>query len=206
MNSPNVMVFFGSGQYLVNADKSSTDLNHFYGVWDRGDTSLSAADLVEQTFKSGFADSNGNSARVLTRNTVDYISGEHGWYFELDVSGERSVTNSLVRGDIVFFNSFVPVSEPCSVGGFGFQFAVDMITGGSPEDVVIDTNNDGVIDENDKATNGLTSESIGALMQDGFLPEPVIVEDISYTADDPTKVIDLKKIPKGRFSWQELVQ
>ena len=53
-NSPNVMVFFGSGQYLVNADKTSTDLNHFYGVWDRGDDDLDETDLVQQTYDTSF--------------------------------------------------------------------------------------------------------------------------------------------------------
>ncbi|MEE8364660.1 MAG: PilC/PilY family type IV pilus protein, partial [Gammaproteobacteria bacterium] len=33
-NAPNIMVYFGSGQYLVDADKSSTDVQSFYGVWD----------------------------------------------------------------------------------------------------------------------------------------------------------------------------
>jgi type IV pilus assembly protein PilY1 len=48
-NEPNVMVFFGSGQYLVDSDKTSTDDNYFYGVWDKGDNTLDDGDLVEQT-------------------------------------------------------------------------------------------------------------------------------------------------------------
>jgi type IV pilus assembly protein PilY1 len=201
------MVYFGSGQYLVDADKSNTDTNHFYGVWDRGDAGITSADLVQQTYESGFSDANGDAARVLTRNPVDYAGGvDYGWFFELPDSGERSVTNPVVRGGIVFFNSFVPVEDPCSVGGFGFRFAVDMITGGSPDDVAIDTNDDGIIDENDKASDGVTTDTVAAIRQEGFLPEPVFIEDIAYTAETPSKVIKLKDIPKGRFSWQELIQ
>ena len=205
-NSPNVMVYFGSGQYLVDGDKTNTDANYFYGVWDRGDDSITDSDLVQQTFQSGFTDMGGSTARVLSRNTVDYAGGDYGWYFELPDSGERSVTNPVVRGGIVFFNSFTPVDDPCSVGGYGFRFAVDMITGGSPDDVAIDTNNDGVIDENDRASNGITSDTVAAIRQEGFLPEPVFIEDIAYTAETPSKVVKLKNIPKGRFSWQELIQ
>jgi len=205
-NSPNVMVYFGSGQYLVDGDKTSTDTNYFYGVWDRGDTGITDSDLVQQTYENGFTDTGGNTVRVLSRNLVDYAGGDYGWFFELPDSGERSVTNPVVRGGIVFFNSFVPIDDPCSVGGFGFRFAVDMITGGSPDDVAIDTNNDGVIDENDKASNGVTSDTIAAIRQEGFLPEPVFIEDIAYTAETPSKVVKLKNIPKGRFSWQELIQ
>ena len=82
-----------------------------------------------------------------------------------------------------------------------------MITGGSPDEVAIDANNDGVIDDNDKASDGSGNyDTIAAIHQEGFLPEPVFIEDIAYTAETPSKVIKLKDIPKGRFGWQELIQ
>ncbi len=200
-NAPNVMVYFGSGQYLTNADKSSTFDNYFYGVWDRGIMDLNDTSLVQQFYDGAF------SERVLSRNPVDYAGNDRGWFFELPEDGERSVTRPVVRGGVVFFNSFVPVSDPCSVGGFGFRFAVDMVTGGSPDEVAIDSNEDGVIDDNDKATDTSgNTDTIAAIRQEGFLPEPVFIEDIAYTAETPSKVAKLKEIPKGRFSWQELIQ
>jgi len=144
---------------------------------------------------------------VLTRNVVDYTAGgDHGWFIELDINGERSVTNPVLRGGVVFFNTFVPVTDPCSVGGFGYRFALDMITGGSPDEVVIDTNGDGIINDQDKATNGTDTDTIAAIRQEGFLPEPVFIEDIAYTAETPSKVAELPEPPTGRFGWQELVQ
>jgi len=200
-NDPNVMVFFGTGQYLTDADKTSTDANYFYGVWDKGDDGLHDSDLVEQTYDPNF------SERVLTRNPVDYLTGKYGWYFALPDSGERSVTNPVVRGSLVFFNSFVPVSDPCSVGGFGFRFAVNLIDGGSPDEVAIDTNDDGYIDDNDKVTDASgNTDTIAAIRQEGFLPEPVFIEDIAYTAETPSKVKELPSPPTGRFGWQELLQ
>ncbi|MCP4981760.1 MAG: hypothetical protein GY935_14850 [Gammaproteobacteria bacterium] len=200
-NDPNVMVFFGSGQYLVNADKTSTDDNYFYGVWDKGDNNLDEGDLVEQTYDNGF------SERVLTRNPVNYAGGDYGWFIELPDSGERSVTNPVVRGSIVFFNSFVPVSDPCSVGGYGYRFAVNVVDGGSPDEVTVDTNGDGIIDDNDKVTDGSgNTDTVAAIRQEGFLPEPVFIEDIAYTAETPSKVAELPKPPTGRFGWQELIQ
>ena len=144
--------------------------------------------------------------RVLSDNPVNYTGGQFGWYFKLPLSGERSVTNPVLRGGIVFFNSFVPVDDPCSVGGFGFRFAVDMETGGSPRQAVADVNRDGLIDESDRASNGLLTDTIAIIRQDGFLPQPVFIEDIAYTAEEPSKVPKLRKIPRGRFSWQELIQ
>ena len=201
-NLPNVMVFFGSGQYLTNADKTTTYQNHFFGVWDRGVYGLDVTTLVEQTYDTAFA-----PARVLTNNNVDYAGGENGWYIELPDSGERSVTRPVVRGEVVFFNTFVPISDPCSVGGYGFRFALDIVTGGSPDEVTIDSNEDGVIDSNDQATDASGNTAIvAAIRQEGFLPEPVFIEDIAYTAEQPAKVVELKEIPKGRFGWQELIQ
>jgi type IV pilus assembly protein PilY1 len=203
-NAPNIMVFFGSGQYLVNGDKDSDDDNYFYGVWDKGDKNLSVAngDLAKQIFDPNYA-----PARVLTRNTVDYTA-KYGWYFELDVNRERSVTNPVVRGDLVFFNSFVPEDEPCTIGGFGYRFAVEMLSGGSPYEVAIDANNDGDIDDVDKAkhSDGTSTDTIAAIRQEGFLPEPVFIENFAYTAEKPSLVADLPEPPTGRFGWQELIQ
>jgi len=201
-NAPNLMVYFGSGQYLVDADKASTNDNYFYGVWDRGDVDLDGDDLVEQTYNTNY-----DPERVLTNFLPDYTAGgDHGWKVELDVDGERSVTNPVVRGGVVFFNSFVPVDDPCSVGGFGYRFALDMVTGGSPDEVAIDTNGDGIIDDNDKAVDGTNTAVIAGIRQEGFLPEPVFIEDIAYTAETPSKVAELPEPPTGRFGWQELIQ
>ena len=200
-NDPNVMVFFGSGQYLVSADKTSTNTNYFYGVWDKGDDGLTDSDLVEQTYDTNF------SERVLTRNPVDYLGVDYGWFFELPDSGERSVTNAVVRGSLVFFNSFVPVTDPCSVGGCGYRFAVDLVDCGTPDEVAVDSNNDGIVDDNDKASDGSGgTDTIAAIRQEGFLPEPVFIEDIAYTAETPSKVKELPPPPTGRFGWQELIQ
>jgi len=201
-NAPNLMVFFGSGQYLVDGDKTSTDDNYFYGVWDRGDGDLNnISDLIEQDYDSNF------TQRVLENDPVDYAGGDYGWHFKLPDSGERSVTHPVVRGEIIFFNTFVPVTDPCSVGGYGYRFAVKLINGGSPLGVVSDANNDGVIDDLDLAVDGSGNTAvIAAIRQDGYLPEPVFLEDIAFTAETPTKVKKAKKLPVGRFSWQELIQ
>lgn len=198
-NAPNIMVYFGTGQYLVDADKTSVGTQSFFGVWDTGDDGLTQADLIEQTFDATFA------VKVLTRNPVDY-SVDHGWWFDFEESGERSVTAPIARGDTVFFNTFVPVDDPCSVGGFGFKYAVDMATGGSPLEPTFDSNGDGVINEYDTVSNGADTSTLVAVKQEGFLPEPVFIEDLAFTAETATKVKKLKDVPAGRFSWQELIQ
>jgi len=207
-NEPNLMVFFGSGQYLVNADKTSANLEHFYGVWDKGDDELVSGNLVEQFWLSGFTNiDTGNPTRVLTNNNVDYATvAKYGWHFSLPDSGERSITKPVVRGNVVFFNTFVPEDDACKAGGYGYRMVVDLATGGPPKQTTIDVNGDGVIDDKDDAGDGNIIETVTAIKQEGYLPEPVFIEDIAYTADTPSKVVKLKEIATGRFSWQELLQ
>ena len=201
-NEPNIMVFFGTGQYLVDVDRAAPYYDdNFYGVWDKGVNNLKSTNLVEQTYDTSFG-----SNRVLTNNTVDYNLNDFGWYLGLPATGERSITPSVVRGTVVFFNTFVPSEDPCTVGGFGFRFAVNLVNGGATEEAETDINNDGYVDVKDKVSNGATVSTVSAIKQDGFLPEPVFIEDIAFTADTPAKVRKLPKIPKGRLSWQELIQ
>ncbi len=200
-NTPNLMVYFGTGQYLVDADKSSTSTQSFFGVWDDGNNLLDTSDLIEQTFDANFTE------RVLTRNQVDY-STQHGWYFNFPDIRERNVTSPIARGDAVFFNTFIPEDDPCVPGGFGFRFAVDMTTGGSPNEPTIDANHDNVLDDSDLATNNSddTSASVAAIQQTGFLPDPVFIEDLSFTVKEAIKIKALLTPPEGRFSWQELIR
>jgi type IV pilus assembly protein PilY1 len=197
-NAPNIMVYFGTGQYLVSGDKVTTDTQSFYGVWDHTAFAMTQADLIEQTFDPSF------TGRVLTRNAVDY-SIDDGWFFNLTDSGERVVTSPIARADTVFFNTFVPEDDPCSQGGYGYRFAVDMATGGSPLEPTIDNNDDGVVDDNDYVNNGNDDGVIAAVRQEGFLPEPVFIEDLAFTGEVGSKIKSLSNVPSGRFSWQELL-
>ena len=205
-NLPNVMVYVGSGQYLTSPDKTDASTNYFYGIWDRGQSNLDGDDLVDQAFIPGYTDNNGNPVRVLSKNPINYWAGDAGWRILLEDTGERSITKAVVRGNAVFFNTFTPDPTPCNSGGYGYRMVADLATGGSPSENTFDVDGDGVIGVLDSAVKyGQVGVVIG-LKKDGFLPEPVFIEDISYTADEPTKVIELQDIPKGRFSWQELIK
>lgn len=197
-NDPNVMVFFGSGQYLVEADKTTTNDDYFYGVWDKGTSNLTRSNLVEQTYRSGF------TQRVLTQNAVDYAGGDFGWNISLPDSGERSVTNPAVRGKIVLFNSSVPTNDACSTGGYGYRFAVDIATGGTPDEPVLDVNKDGEIDSSD--TIGADQDVQSADELTTLPTDNTFTEKVGYTGKDPFAITELKTPSTGRFSWQELLK
>jgi type IV pilus assembly protein PilY1 len=216
-NKPNIMVYFGSGQYLVNSDKTTSAVNHFYGVWDKGDSARTDNNLVEQTFRSGFTfDDDDNAAtapidaRVLTQNAVDYTTDKYGWFLQLPDSGERSITRPTVRGGSVFFNTFVPVSDPCSVGGFGYRMVVDAATGGATSQPQTDTNGDGIVNDDDTASDATAinpeTPTISGTQQAGLMSEDTFLDTVKYTNDSPMVVKALLKLRTGRFSWQELIQ
>ena len=103
-DEPNVLVLFGTGQYLVDSDKTNTDTQSFYGVWDQSQLNLDRADLKEQVFLAG----TDPDLRVIEDDAVDYAgtggSVEYGWYIDLD-AGERVTSEILVRGDMVYFTT-----------------------------------------------------------------------------------------------------
>jgi len=208
-NEPNIMVYFGSGQYLVDADNTDTSANHFYGVWDKGDSNRTTGNLVEQTVtESTITDSNGDSVSVRsnTANVVNYSGGEYGWYFDLPTAGERAVFIPIVRGSVVFFNTLIPVDDPCSGGAAGWRMVVDVVDGSSPDAPQFDTNNDGVVDEHD-GDPALGGGFSGQGLDDNVLAtDNSIHDDVLLTGPDEERISKLKNLHIGRFSWQELIQ
>ena len=203
-NVPNIMAYFGTGQFLVLDDKSDAaklNKDYFYGVWDKSDANASNAgvqptNLVQQTYTA--------VGRVLTKLPVDYQNpAVFGWTIALDDPGERSITNSAVRGDVVFFNSSVPTNEPCATNGYGYTWAVDLATGSSPDLPVLDTDDNGVLDGKDAADNGDVS---GALHMDSFPTDNTFTDKVKFTGKDPLAIVQLTQPRLGRFSWQELLK
>ncbi|THB75597.1 MAG: hypothetical protein D6B28_00090 [Gammaproteobacteria bacterium] len=217
--SPNYMVYFGTGQYLVDGDKTSTDSQTFYGIWDVGIKELVRTNLVQQTFESGFA----SNVRVLSDNDVPYTatggSKRYGWYIDLPASTERVVVNPAMRGEIVYFNTLISSSDPCTYGGSGWLMGVDMLTGGRPDpsNVIFDVNEDGVVDNSDLLTNdggAITNAAAGGIQYaEGIPAESAFLGDYQYTPGTNTdagddikvnKIQDLGDSETGRLSWEEI--
>lgn len=153
-NQPNVLVLFGTGQYLAQGDATTTYQQTFYGVWHDGSTTTrSLSNLVQQTITE-----NGDNRAVLTVNPVNYpplTPAKYGWYINLPTSKERVVTTAMVRGKTVFFNTLTPSTDPCSYGGDGWLMAVNLADGGGTVDnsgnakPVFDRNGDEQLDQSD---------------------------------------------------------
>ena len=214
-NSPNLMVAFGSGQMLVRGDLTTTNNEYFYAVWDRGETNLTSLNLVAQssqatTVNVAIDPTNPNAgttaveARTLSSNNVDYGTSR-GWYINLPGGGERTVTNPIIRSNVVFFNTLIPATDICAGSGSGFRFTVDLASGGAPSEPVIDINQDGVVDDNDRVNN-VAQSVVAAVRYDRALTDDTITERHLINQSELIAIQTAPDRKTGRISWQELLQ
>ncbi|VUD47055.1 Type IV pilus biogenesis factor PilY1 [Thalassocella blandensis] len=145
--NPNVMVLFGTGQYITTTDNTDGTLQSFYGVWDAGNAygNLTRTNLVEQTMTLP-ENEDLLAGRVLSTNPVSYNPialpvPEMGWFIDLKepdgaMLGERVVVDPIVSGGYVFFNTTIPNNAVCSAGGSGYLMVADIKTGGQPNQAV----------------------------------------------------------------------
>jgi type IV pilus assembly protein PilY1 len=163
--SPNgdYLVYFGTGKYLENSDKSSNPDNKFYGVWDHFGGSVSIGQLVKQEV-TAIVNEPGGSYREVTNNNVSYsgASPDRGWYLDFPENGERSVTDASLRGGRVIFTTMTPDAGACAYGGSSWLMELDYLTGGMLSYQVLDTNNNGAVNASDRIVAGLKLATISS--------------------------------------------
>lgn len=203
ITAPNLMVFFGTGQYLSPGDSGTTDVQSFYGVWDSGNGNVNRTALQTQLVTDDMT-AQSVEVRTITDNDVDYNT-QRGWRFDLPTSGERSVTNPLAFGTLVFFNTVIPSTSTCAAGGDGWLMAVDLFNGGEPNFQPIDVNGDGVFDLADQVGG---TYSVGTKTS-GIPTESRFISDRRVTATSDGTVLFEKIRPSNprapeRMSWTNI--
>ena len=137
-------VFWGSGRYYSNLDKTNTEQQYFYGVKDpvlnAGCTQSTATncqqqDLVDMSSATVCTVCAGNQVSGVAGGTVTSFDGsttttlqglvasKNGWFTTLPDSAERNLNSPAVLGGIVFFPSYVPTQDICAATGEGFLYA-----------------------------------------------------------------------------------
>ncbi|TAL10296.1 MAG: hypothetical protein EPO02_07950 [Nitrospirae bacterium] len=157
--SNNIWVFFGSGRFLSNADKSNTDQQYFYGVKDPCATSSACTQTTTSQSNNlldvsnavvcnpcatgtnevtGVGGTNGDLGQV--QSSVQNIDG---WFMLLPNSGERSLSTPTILGGTVFFTTFIPTTDICVAAGSGNLYALYYLTGTAYKESVIGTTTSG---------------------------------------------------------------
>lgn len=200
-NLPNLMVYFGTGQYLESGDVTDTGTQAFYGVWDNGTKGLDTSDLLERELEVETRTVEGASAQIRfvdsDARAIDFNT-EHGWYAELPDTGERVITTPEIRGNYVYISTLVPSSDPCAGGGSGWIMAFERMGGRTYENV--------------GAFEGMPDDTQGYRV-DGIPSQVKIIGDhllYGISGDDP-EFIGLPPLSgmvpgTGRRGWHELVE
>lgn len=126
-------LFFGEGRYFFKSDDPSNQ-RAIYGVMEQHYTSNNVLDYTNAVGvlgKSDLQNQTTNPSFVLDPN-------KKGWFINLDAqtsskSAERSITDPLASpSGVVYFTTFKPVADLCSMGGETFLWVVHYATGGAP--------------------------------------------------------------------------
>ncbi len=158
-----IWLFFGTGRFMGQTDKTYTATQYFYGVKDpvvtnacvqTTTTSCERKDLVNVTAATvcvvcasgtdqvtgvtGVTTFDGTS----TTSLVGLVASKEGWYVSL-ASSERSLSTPTILGGTVFFTSFIPSGDVCVASGDGYIYALFYKTGSAYKESVIGTETSG---------------------------------------------------------------
>jgi type IV pilus assembly protein PilY1 len=215
-----VWLFFGTGQYLSDADLSNTDTQTWYGIivqsataslvsnLSNGRSALTERTITAQTTASGTT----LAARSVSAPVANDMNGKSGWYMDLQnpnttsPEGERMVDPNEFQGSVLIGVTRIPkVSDVCNPSGTGWVMGLDPFTGTAPSNDFFDVNGDGSVNSGDRV-GGNVAAGVGF----SSLPNaPIFVGGAMETSFDngSNSTIDTAGSSGSikRVSWRELV-
>ncbi len=168
-DSNKVWVFFGTGRYLGNSDKTDTAQQYLFGIKDKvmnsGCTESNTTNcLIDGTTAAlvnttnavvcvvcapgtnQMTDPNNPTLTDVTtgaNSMVGLVQSKDGWYVKLvtaaGTSAERSVSSPVVIAGAVFFPTLVPTNDFCSSTGTSYLYALYYKTGSAYSSPIIGT-------------------------------------------------------------------
>ncbi|MEN9865841.1 MAG: hypothetical protein RL748_1431 [Pseudomonadota bacterium] len=127
------LVMFGTGKYFDTADRTSSQTQTVYGIWDKpsaaaiSNTTGRNTALQQQTLT---ALSDGNAS--LTSIDINWAN-KRGWFVDMTLTiGSRAVGNPFViDGTTLFVTTLTPVPSSCEGGGVSALYSFDYLSGGA---------------------------------------------------------------------------
>ena len=165
-----MVVLFGTGKFLEQADKTPTQTQTFYGILDpnAGDATDMVAGRASLTAQTILFEGNRTfgTETVPIRITSQNAVANRGWYMDLlspnapAFRGEMQVSNSALRAGRIIFTTLIPDSDPCGFGGSSWLMEMEAVSGARLTDPPFDFNNDGLFTSADQATITVTIAGI----------------------------------------------
>lgn len=137
-----VMLYFGTGSFSFEDDKSDKQIQTLYGILDSGSSISGRADLQQQSIIAETKQAAGTT-RTVTSNVVP--AGKRGWFMDLGItsggvvapSGERFVGYPRVDSGLVYFPTYSPESNgSCAGEGINRLYGLNGLSGGAGLSVV----------------------------------------------------------------------
>ncbi len=133
-------VFFGTGQFITEADSTDKSVQSWYGIIDTGaavTTGARATVLRKRTIATEDLASTPKTRSFSTAAAND-MAGKQGWYLDFlgaaptnTAYGERAVSTPQLLGPTVLnLNTYIPDADVCQPGGTGWLNVIDPFTGG----------------------------------------------------------------------------
>jgi type IV pilus assembly protein PilY1 len=209
------MVYFGTGRYLLPGDVADTTKQTFYGLLDNNSV-ITSSKLQAQSIVYESA-----TARVVSSNTVNWAS-QSGWKLDMvppsgTLQGERVLSAPLLRFGRVIFNTSIPSSDPCVMGGTGWLMELDAATGSNLGYSALDMNNDGLFNSSDYVTytdktgKKVTSPVAGKKLSSMSLNQPTVItagsKEFKFNSDinkGISVVTEKSGTSSPRSSWRQI--
>lgn len=167
-----VVVLFGTGAYFRVGDKTDTQVQSLYGIYDDGKaSSIDRDDLLKQQLTSHgtveYSVDTGATSEVQefeVRSVSNHAlsRSDKGWVLDLDTAvGERVISPADFPSGYpvkrVRFSTLIPEDNACGSGQTGCVLDIDLKTGGKTANHVFDLNRDGKYDLGDAANSDIVN-------------------------------------------------
>ena len=196
--TPNTMVFFGTGQYIISDDIDNTATQSFYGIWDNGKTVLGRDNLVSQEISQDTTIIDGISyeTRTMTSNPVIYSTDpeQRGWFIDFNKEAkERVIVNPIIFGQLVVFTTTIPNEKVCGFAGGSWLMVLDSNSGGEPKFTALDVNGDGLFNTTDMVNN--STNNVSGLRSGDLYWQPSIIQ--TGSSNSGTIIMPKDNEPEG---------
>jgi len=139
-----------------------------------------------------------------------------GWYFDLPISGERVVSELLIREGKAIVTTFYPATAPCGSGGHSIVHEIDACSGGRLCEPQFDINEDEVIGEQDLINIGTEGSpewvAPSGIQESGRLQSPAILRtedgEMKYFSSSSGAIVTVREraVSLGITYWMEIQQ
>lgn len=220
------IIYVGTGKYFELSDAvvpASPQIQDFYGIRDNGSAFTGRDKLLTQTIEfEGTATTKDGSTtsskiRVVSNNGTN-SPPDYGWHLRLlpptnTATGERVVSQPVLRNGRIIFATIIPSNNICGFGGSSFLMELDAINGGRIADPTLDTNNDGKVDYLDVVSINGNYLPISGIGTDEMIKTPGIIGagelEYKYTSGSSGSIGVVTESAgaqgeAGRQSWRQL--